>query len=190
MGAIAGAAGTLGEFVMKALKRDAGVTQLAAAAVGHRRRRPARPRRAAVLRGAGLLPLGALVFRQLAAPALKAAPASVPMAPCASSASTPAFGPPASASSSAKPAMLRYVASGTIRTATRGARATCPGGSRSSSTACARSPRATRRPAPRSRSSSSTSTRSPRCCSARRAAPRCRRWSRTTSPSPSTPPCR
>ena len=63
MGPIAGGAGTLGEFVMKALKRDAGVRNWRGRAVGHRRGRPARPRRAAVLRRAGLLPLGALVLR-------------------------------------------------------------------------------------------------------------------------------
>ena len=40
-------AGTLGEFVMKALKRDAGVRSWRGNAVGHRRGRPARPRRAA-----------------------------------------------------------------------------------------------------------------------------------------------
>ena len=92
--AIAGGAGTLGEFVMKALKRDAGVRSWGGAAVGHRRGRPARPRRAAVLRGAGVLPLGALVLRRLSRAA------SAPLrsnGACASSASTPACAPPASA---------------------------------------------------------------------------------------------
>ena len=62
MALIAGAAGTLGEFVMTALKRDAGVNYWGnsgqvTGAVGL-----PRPRRSAVLRGARVLPLGALVL--------------------------------------------------------------------------------------------------------------------------------
>ena len=79
--------------------------QLGRPAVGDRRGRPARPRRAAVLRGAGVLPLGALVLRS----------DSLDRQPCASSASTPACAPPASASSTPTAPRLHYVASGTIQ---------------------------------------------------------------------------
>ena len=72
---------------------------------------------------------------------------------------------------------LRYVASGTIRTAAV-ALGDLPGAAQGHLRRRARDRRrATRRPAPRSRSSSSTSIRRRRCCSARRAAPRSRRWS-------------
>jgi crossover junction endodeoxyribonuclease RuvC len=55
MGFIAGGSGSFGEFVMKALKKDAGVRSWGGR-LGDRRGRPARPRGAAVLRGAGVLP--------------------------------------------------------------------------------------------------------------------------------------
>ena len=64
MGFIAGGAGTFGEFVMKALKKDAGVRSWGGRPRCHAgRRRPARPRGAAVLRRAGVLPFGALVLQ-------------------------------------------------------------------------------------------------------------------------------
>ena len=109
--AIAGAAGTLGEFVMTALKRDAGVRNWGGAALGHRRGRPARPRRAALLRCAGVLPLGALAIS-----ASDGAPADGAIGPARSvsnggharsSASTPACARRASASSTATARALR-----------------------------------------------------------------------------------
>ena len=144
--------------------------QLARRLVGDRRGRPARPRRAALLRGAGVLPLGALVFRHLRPPSARAiGPAFGSNGAMRVLGIDPGLRTTGFGVVECDGGRLRYVASGTIRTAAV-ALPTCPGASRSSSTACARSPRATRRPAPRSRSSSSTSTRRRRCCSARRAA--------------------
>ena len=60
---VAGACGTLGEFVMKALKQRRRRALLGQPELGHRRGRPARPRGAAVLCRAGVLPFGALVLR-------------------------------------------------------------------------------------------------------------------------------
>ena len=108
------------------------------------------------------------------------------MAVCASSASTPACRPPASAWSTSTGHALAYVASGTITHHAPGPRQ--PAGAaegavrrhrRSHGALSARRRR-------RSRSSSSTSTRSPRCCSARRAAPASRRWWPATWRSPNT----
>ena len=189
--AIAGAAGTLGEFVMKALQARRRRAQLERPPVGHRRGRPARPRRAALLRRAGVLPLGALAISasEARAPA-RSARVRFQWRPCASSASTPAFARPASASSIATAPALHYVASGTIRTA-RGRAGRLPGAAEGDLRRRARAARplraALRR---RSRSSSSTSIRSRRCCSARRAARRSRRSSRASSRSPNTPRCR
>ena len=64
MAFIACVAGSMGHLVMKALKRDRGVTALGAARhVGHRRQRLAGSRRRPVLCGADLFPFGALVLR-------------------------------------------------------------------------------------------------------------------------------
>jgi phosphatidate cytidylyltransferase len=55
--------GSLGHLVMKALKRDRGVTNWGGQGkVGHRRRRPAGPGGCAVFCSAGVLPLGSMVW--------------------------------------------------------------------------------------------------------------------------------
>ncbi len=77
---------------------------LARRLVGHRRGRPARPAGAALLRGAGVLSLGALVFRRLSPHRAETGAAFGSNGACASSASTPGFERPASASSNARAA--------------------------------------------------------------------------------------
>ena len=114
MALIACVAGSLGHLVMKALKRDRGITNWGTRRqVGHRRQRPAGPGRRPVFCRAGVFPLGSVVFWPLAHVHGRS---SYKSRACESSASTPACRPPASAWSTWTATRCTYVASGTIKT--------------------------------------------------------------------------